>query len=62
MLIVLETNQSWVSSEPINGVRYPLNIADLWSDEELASIGLARFVEPPTELHPDPPPEPLEEQ
>jgi len=38
--------------EPINGVQHPQNIVNLWTDEELAAIGLTRVVpalEQPTE-------------
>jgi hypothetical protein len=51
MLVIIETGEPWNPSEPINDVRYPLNIETLWTDEELAGIGLARPALPP------PPPE-----
>lgn len=56
-LIVIETGEPWAPDAPINGVRYPLNIETLWSDDDLASIGLARFVPPPL---PEPETEPSE--
>lgn len=52
-LIVIETGAPWDCEVPINEVRYPLNIETLWTDEELAAIGLARPAPPP----PAPPPE-----
>lgn len=34
--------------EPINGVQHPQNIVNLWTDEELAEVGLTRVTpEPP---------------
>jgi hypothetical protein len=35
----------WIG-QAINGVRYPLNIDGLWSDEDLSAIGLLRAVDP----------------
>lgn len=46
MLIKIETGKPWDASEPINEVRYPLNIETLWTDGELAAIGLARPAPP----------------
>lgn len=51
MLIVTETGQPWDTSQLIGDVRYPLNIETLWTDEELAAIGLAR----PAPAAPHPP-------
>lgn len=42
MLVFVETDLPWDPAYPINGVWYPVNIQQLWSDEELAEIGLAR--------------------
>jgi hypothetical protein len=52
MLVILGTGQPWDASQPIGDVRYPLNIEALWTDAELAEIGLARPSPPPP-----PPPE-----
>ena len=41
MLVRTDTLQPW-TGEPLDNVRHPKTIADLWSDEELATIGLAR--------------------
>jgi len=35
--------QPW-QGEPLNDIRYQTNIADLWSDDELAAIGLVKPV------------------
>lgn len=35
------------AGEIIDGVRYPLSIADLWSEAKLADVGLRRYVAPP---------------
>jgi hypothetical protein len=45
MLVYTGTNDIW-TGEPINNVRHPLNIEQLWTDAELNAIGLAR-VPPP---------------
>ncbi len=39
MLIRSDTLQPW-RGEPIAGVRHPRNIEQLWTDEELAKVGL----------------------
>lgn len=41
MLVYISTLATW-AGEPINGYRHPENIETLWSDEDLAAIGLAR--------------------
>lgn len=41
MLVRLDNLQAW-RGEPVNGVRHPLNIEQMWNDEELASAGLAK--------------------
>lgn len=54
MLIYSETQERW-RGEPINGIRHPRNIEKLWSDAELAAIGLEKYVppvEPPQEPSP----------
>lgn len=56
MLIHTQTGLPWSADEPINGVRYPLNIETLWTDDELATVGLARPA-PLPELEPEPAPE-----
>lgn len=42
MLIVTRTLQPW-QGEIIDGVRYPANVEQLWSDADLAAIGLSKF-------------------
>ena len=37
--------QPW-AGEPIDGIRYPINIEQLWTDDELAAINLYRPVVP----------------
>lgn len=41
MLAYLDSLTIWLG-EPINGIRHPLNIGELWSDQELADVGLGR--------------------
>lgn len=41
------TFREWDGREKIGGIAYQPNIGDLWSDEELAGIGLYNPVEPP---------------
>lgn len=43
MLVVIETLQPW-AGEPLNGVRHPRNIEQLWTDQELTAVGLAKPV------------------
>lgn len=45
MLIHTSDGTEWRGA-PINGLRHPLNIEQLWSTEELAAIGLQVFVPP----------------
>jgi hypothetical protein len=55
MLIKIETGLPWEPSQPIGDVRYPLNIEQLWTDAELAALGLARSIlEEPEAAPPDP--------
>jgi hypothetical protein len=42
MIRNIDTKEVW-NGEPIDEVRHPKSIAKLWSDEELAQIGLERF-------------------
>lgn len=48
MLRFIKTEERW-TGEPINGIRHPRNIEKLWSDEELAAIGLERYTPPKPE-------------
>lgn len=48
----IQTSQSW-AGEPIDGVRHPPNIEQLWSAQELAAIGLqVRVPPPPSQVDP----------
>lgn len=48
MLRFIETEERWAGG-PINGIRHPRNIEQLWSDEELAAVGLERYKPPKPE-------------
>lgn len=58
MLVHTETKLPWSPDVPIDGVRYPLNIEQFWSAEELAAVGLAVHVPPAPAPTPEPEPEP----
>lgn len=53
-LVYIASGEPW-NGEPIDGFRHPPSIETLWSDEELAAVGLKKFLPPP-------PPEPTEEE
>jgi len=42
MTLVYKTTGNIWTGEPINGIRHPVSIQDLWSDADLAVIGLER--------------------
>ncbi len=42
MIRFIETQELW-NGEPIDDLRYPKSIAELWTNEKLAGIGLERF-------------------
>lgn len=44
----IETQEEW-RGERIDGIAHPRNIGQLWSDEELAAIGLERYTAPKQE-------------
>lgn len=44
MTLVYKTTGNIWTGEPINGIRHPVSIQDLWSDADLAGIGLERPV------------------
>ena len=46
MLRFIDTKAEW-KGEPVNGLRHPPNIEQLWSDKELKAIGLERHTPPP---------------
>ena len=48
MLRFIETEERW-TGEPINDIRHPRNIEQLWSAAELAKIGLERYTPPKPE-------------
>lgn len=48
MLRFIKTEERW-TGEPINGIRHPRNIEQLWPDEELAAVGLERYTPPKPE-------------
>lgn len=60
MLLYVKTNAEWLG-EAIDGVRHPLNIESLWSDSELALIGLQKYVPPVAPIRPRPPRDKLAE-
>lgn len=41
MLIRHDTLQRW-NGEPLNGIRHPLNIEQLWAVDELTAVGLGK--------------------
>lgn len=51
MLLFIANNEPW-TGQPIDGVRHPLIIEQIWSDAELSSIGLKKHVPPPAEPRP----------
>lgn len=48
-MLYRETHQGFTAwtGEPIGDIRYPYNIEELWTADELATIGLYKPVEPP---------------
>jgi hypothetical protein len=48
-MLVIQTDDGLVpwNGEPINGTSHPRNIEQLWSDEELAAVGLCRVEDQP---------------
>jgi hypothetical protein len=48
-MLVIKTDDGLVpwNGEPIHGTSHPLNIEQLWSDEELAAVGLRRVADQP---------------
>lgn len=45
MLIHIANDQPW-TGEKINGISHPRNIEQLWSAEDLAAVGLKKFIKP----------------
>lgn len=45
MLVHIENDQPW-KGEKINGISHPRNIEQLWSQEDLAAVGLKKFIKP----------------
>lgn len=45
MLVHIANDQPW-TGEKINGISHPRNIEQLWSAEDLASVGLKKFIKP----------------
>ena len=41
-MLYIETPEAFVpwTGQPVNGVRHPTNIEDVWTDEEIAAAGL----------------------
>ena len=49
-LVYIDANEAW-NGEPIDGIRHPISIENLWTAAELAAIGLKRS-SPPAPLLP----------
>lgn len=48
MIRYIDTQEEW-RGEPINRLRHPMNIGQLWSDAELQAVGLERYTPPAPE-------------